>query len=799
MKAMTLKKKLLAAFLFAGLVPVFSAGAYLYWQSSQAIETEVFSQLAATRTLKTNALQNYFKLLKNQTLSMAHEEQVKEAFEAFESGFHNYSREQRLSSIDTTVFRKKLEDYYVGSYGAEYKKQNAGKDVDARSLMSLSDNGLALQYAYIADNEQALGSKHLLDSYGKGKSNYHSAHTDFHPNMREFLERFELYDIFLIDGPTGDIVYSVYKELDFATSLKTGPYSTSGLARVYRKAMELGTPNDAVMEDYSTYTPSYDGPAGFIAAPIWINGQKRGVLAFQISFDKINTIALEKTGSAKTLETFLVGSDFKMRSDSQMDSTNRNVRASFRNPETGSIKTEAITRAIGGETVERVGLNYLNTEAVISVAPFEVLGNRWVIQTVINADEAFASLSIMRIAFGVFLLASAVIISLFAAWFARTLSGALSKVTEGLRVEAEKVATTSVALADLSTKLSEATTEQAASLQETVASIDEISAMISRNADSASTSTRTSETSNLAARKGKEKVELMLESISAIANGNQEIIDQMQKSNREISEIVKVIEEISIKTQVINEIVFQTKLLSFNASVEAARAGEHGKGFAVVAEEVGNLASMSGKAATEITEMLGKSVNRVTVIVDGTKGLMESLIRQSKEKVEQGTSTAHECAQALDEILVNVSTVNEMVCEIATASKEQSQGVTEVNKAMSELDQVTQSNSASAMESSHSAGELKFQAEKLNQLIDELRGLVAGEVSTHARSFDEAPRASSTPSKRATKSQNNVVPFRSSKPAVKTVSSPAREVELKKASGISGEAPSANDPRFEDV
>ncbi len=799
MKTMTLKKKLLAAFLFAGLVPVFSAGAYLYWQSSQAIEAEVMTQLSATRTLKANALQSYFKLLKNQTLALAHEEQVKDAFEAFEAGFHNYSREQRLSAIDATVFRKKLEDYYVGNYGAEYKKQNNGKDVDARSLMNLSDNGLALQYAYIADNEQALGSKHLLDSYRKGKSEYHSAHADFHPNMREFLERFELYDIFLIDAATGDIVYTVYKELDFGTSLKNGPYSTSGLGRVFRKAMEVSSPDEAVMEDYSTYTPSYDGPAGFIATPIWVDGQKKGVIAFQISFDKVNSISLEKTGSAKTLETFLVGSDFKMRSDSRMDTTNRNVRASFRNPESGSIQTPAMVRAIGGETIQQVGPNYLKKDAVMSIAPFEVLGNRWAIQTVIDADEAFASLSTMRVAFVVFLLVSGAIISFFAAWFARSLAGALTKVTEGLRVEAEKVATTSVALADLSTKLSEATTEQAASLQETVASIDEISAMISRNADSAGASTRTSETSTLAARKGKEKVELMLESISAIANGNKEIIDQMQKSNREISEIVKVIEEISLKTQVINEIVFQTKLLSFNASVEAARAGEHGKGFAVVAEEVGNLASMSGKAATEITDMLTKSVKRVTEIVDGTKGLMESLIRQSKEKVEQGTSTAHECAQALDEILVNVSSVNEMVREIATASQEQSQGVIEVNKAMSELDQVTQSNSASAMESSHSAGELKFQAEQLNQLIDELRSLVAGELSSQKQTFDSAPRSSGPTAGEPRRSQGNVVPFKSSKPAGKLVSSPVKQSEFKKASGISSDAPSANDPRFEDV
>ncbi len=336
-------------------------------------------------------------------------------------------------------------------------------------------------------------------------------------------------------------------------------------------------------------------------------------------------------------------------------------------------------------------------------------------------------------------------------YFANSISNSLVENIRILNEGAAEIDEKSVQVAEVSTRISEASTQQAASLQETVASIDEISAMIANNADSAASSSKSAQQSTLAAQKGKEKAELMLQSINDISRGNDEIIAQMEKSNQEISEIVKVIEEISSKTQVINDIVFQTKLLSFNASVEAARAGEHGKGFAVVAEEVGNLASMSGNAATEITNMLLLSTKKVTEIVDGTRSLMNNLIKQSKEKVDFGTRTAKDCAQSLDEILVNVSSVNEMIREISTASQEQSTGVREVNTTMSELDHLTQANSSIAQESSHTASILKEEAEKLQSLVSTLTELVEGKSAKPEKrktsrkqatgDFEDAPEA----------------------------------------------------------
>ena len=409
-------------------------------------------------------------------------------------------------------------------------------------------------------------------------------------------------------------------------------------------------------------------------------------------------------------------------------------------------------------------------------------------------DAAKAAHDLTRLSF--MIVAIGLIVSCFVSYlayrFINTLTVDLLHITHGLKDEAFQIVDTSEQMASVAGKLSEASTEQAASLQETVASIDEIAAMIARNADSAATSAKMSEQSTIIAQKGKEKSELMMESIEAIASGNDEIIKQMQKSNTEISEIVKVIQDIGQKTQVINDIVFQTKLLSFNASVEAARAGEHGRGFAVVAEEVGNLASMSGKAATEITDMLTKSVNRVTEIVNGTKGLMENLIRQSKEKVESGNETARECSKALEDILTNVSSVNEMVREISTASQEQSTGVHEVNKAMSELDSVTQSNSGIAQDSSKAATGLKQQAARLNSLVGELTKMVGGTTTEKVAAPQKKPTMTQNHFKAPVKN-NNVVELK--KPAPKTQYGP----KLKKVAGLEFNAPSSNDPRFEDV
>ncbi len=306
----------------------------------------------------------------------------------------------------------------------------------------------------------------------------------------------------------------------------------------------------------------------------------------------------------------------------------------------------------------------------------------------------------------------------------------LSMITHELNSSATQVNKTSGQIASSAEELSQATTQQAASLQETSASIEEISSMVSNNTQNAEQAASISEQSLSSSQRGKEVVDHMIKAIGDINTSNSGIAAQINDTNKEIENIVKIINEIGEKTKVINDIVFQTKLLSFNASVEAARAGEQGKGFAVVAEEVGNLASMSGSAAQEISKMLDSSTKSVEDIVKRSKDSIGKLILEGKEKVDSGTRIAHECEEVFNEILTNISNVSRMVNEISSASKEQTQGVREITKAIAQLDQVTHQNTANASQSANAAGNLSSEAEQLNSLVQSLVQTIDGDKSS---------------------------------------------------------------------
>lgn len=358
--------------------------------------------------------------------------------------------------------------------------------------------------------------------------------------------------------------------------------------------------------------------------------------------------------------------------------------------------------------------------------------------------------------------------------FSTSLVKTLRCITDSIADSSSQVSAAAGQIASSSEELSQAATEQASSLEETAASIEEMNSMVSKNRDNAKNAASVSGESEASATRGREAVEQM---ISAMGEINQ--------SNEQIAEIVKVINEIGNKTKVINDIVFQTKLLSFNASVEAARAGEHGKGFAVVAEEVGNLAQMSGNAAKEISTLLESSVHKV-----------ETIVNETKSKVESGTMTAQRCGEILSEIVSAVSQVAGMASEISTASEEQARGVQEITRAMTQLDQVTQTNAATSEEAASAAEELSAQADMLRSLVADLTVTVNGrpsDASLAGKAPVKAPAPSKAASKEAAPAAGGKLVHLKAKPGSEPVAAPV----FKKASG--DDAPAYDDSRFKDV
>lgn len=393
--------------------------------------------------------------------------------------------------------------------------------------------------------------------------------------------------------------------------------------------------------------------------------------------------------------------------------------------------------------------------------------------------------TMVSLSIGSFILAI-IVAFLFSTALSRTLGGLAEQLANGASHVASASGQISVAGADLSSSA----TQQAAAIQETVASIDEVSAMVSKNADNAMRSQTVATSSHQAAIRGKKDMDNMLRSIEDINQSNNDIMRQTEVSNQDFANIVKVIAEIGNKTKVINDIVFQTKLLSFNASVEAARAGEHGKGFAVVAEEVGNLAQMSGNAAKEISQMLDESIRKVETTVTESKTRIERLIVTSKDKVEVGMGTARRCGDALDEIVQNVGELNHMVQEISTASQEQAQGVQEINKAMGQLDQVTQQNAESAQQSASASSALKTQAAMLNGLVESLVATVQGSAARlNNVTASTAPQAPD---------ESQVIAINRHRPAPKLARTAPKMGRQKMAVG-GGVVPSEDDHRFEDI
>lgn len=402
-----LKPKLITLFLLVGIAPLIvaclvslrvadSSLGDASGHAEDALKEQVFNQLSAIRENKKSSIERYFASIRNQIVTFSENRMVVEAARDFRGAFREFKVGEAGAGKSLGQIRSELRTYYTNEFAPEYRAQNDGNSPDVAGFFAgLDDEAVTLQYAYIRANSFPLGSKHMLDR-APAQNAYNRLHARVHPVVRSYLEKFGYYDIFIADPETGDIVYSVFKELDYGTSLIDGPYAGTNFGEAFRRANQAGNKDAIVLVDFEQYPPSYEAPASFIASPIFDGGNKVGIALFQMPLDLITEVMSDRSGLGETGETYLVGADYLMRSDTYRDTENRTVSASFRRPETGTVRTAQAVAAVGGKTGVGEHENYLGQPVLSAYSPVDVGGITWALLAEIETSEAFAALDQME-------------------------------------------------------------------------------------------------------------------------------------------------------------------------------------------------------------------------------------------------------------------------------------------------------------------------------------------------------------------------------------------------------------------
>ncbi|MGA2625318.1 MAG: HAMP domain-containing protein [Bacteroidota bacterium] len=361
--SLTLKTKLQLSFLLIGLLSISVTGWQTFETARDALETLTSDRLTSLREMKKRQIESHFEQIRNQVITFSEDRMIIEATRKFIPAFRQI----------------------VGNHTLD---GNPGK------FLSLTSKQTA-------------------------RSEYFRIHSYYHPILQNFLRRFGYEDILIVDAKTGNIVYSVIKKSDFATSLLSGPYRETNIAKVFSDAQQAPEPSFARIADFAPYAPSGNVPASFIASPIFDGKNKIGVLLFQMSIKLINQVMTSNNhwrdeGLGETGETYIVGADYKMRTDSRFfiqepdeyfrrllktgtdSSIIRQIKLQATSILLQEVHTSATIDALKGKTDTRIINDYRGIPVLSSYTPLNIPGVQWVILAEIDTSEAFSSVHLLR-------------------------------------------------------------------------------------------------------------------------------------------------------------------------------------------------------------------------------------------------------------------------------------------------------------------------------------------------------------------------------------------------------------------